>query len=93
MRPYPFDPADYPDTAGIRVKPGTPVVDVTTVRELVRAVRSGYTAHSAGESGHAFVWQDRAGFKLQRYAEGVCRIITFLELEDAAEYAIACVNM
>ncbi len=95
FKPYPFNPIDYPVAAKLRIEAGTPVVDVESADHLNRAVRSGYTAHSTGDGGHAFVWQERGRFKVinwQQEEEGPARTIIFLDIEDAAEYCLMCVK-
>ncbi len=92
---YPFKPIDYPVEAKLRIEAGTPVVDVESADPLSRAVYSGYTAHTEGDRGHAFVWQDRGQFKVvnwQQEEEGPARTIVFLDLEDATEYCLMCVK-
>jgi hypothetical protein len=92
---YPFKPNDYPVEAKLRIEVGTPVVDVESEDQLNRAVHSGYTAHSEGDRGHAFVWQERGQFKVvnwQQEEEAPARTIIFLEIEDAAEYVLKCVK-
>lgn len=95
IKVYPFNPVDFPVEAKLRIEVGTPVVDVDSQDMLNRAVHSGYTAHSEGERGHAFVWQERGRFKVlnwQQEDEGPARTIVFLDLEDAAEYTLMCVK-
>lgn len=92
---YPFNPVEYPAEALLRIDAGTPVVDVESPEQLTRAVHSGYTAHSEGERGHAFAWQERGRFKVlnwQADEEGPARMIVFLDLEDAADYTLMCVK-
>lgn len=92
---YPFNPVDYPVEAKLRIEAGTPVVDVETMDQLNRAVYSGYTAHTAGDQGHAFVWQERGRFKVvnwQQEEDAPARTITFLDIWDAAEYVLKCVK-
>ncbi len=95
IKPYPFNPVDYPEQARLRIEPGTAVVDVESARDLTRAVGSGYTAHSEGDRGHSFIWKDRGRYKVvnwQEHEEGPARTITFLDLDDAAEYSLSCVQ-
>lgn len=95
FKPYPFNPVDYPVEAMLRIEVGTPVVDVETEDLLNRTVYSGYTAHTEGDRGHAFVWQERGRFKVvnwQHEEEGPARTIIFLDLEDAAPYCLTCVK-
>ncbi len=95
FKPYAFNPVDYPVEAKLRIEAGTPVVDVESAGQLNRAVHSGYTAHSEGDRGHAFVWQDRGRFKVvnwQQEGEGPARMIVFLDIEDAGEYTLMCVK-
>jgi hypothetical protein len=94
FKPYPFNPVDFPVEARLRIEAGTPIVDVESLDQLNRAVYSGYTAHSEGDRGHAFVWQERGRFKVVNWQqeEGPARTIVFLHLEDAAEYMLTCVK-
>jgi hypothetical protein len=92
---YRFNPAAFPVEAKLRIEAGTPVVDTETAEQLSRAVYSGYTAHTEGDRGHAFVWQELGRFKVlnwQQEEEGPARMIVFLDLEDATEYCLMCVK-
>ena len=95
IKPYPFNPTEYPDEAQLPVESGTPIVDVETMDQIDRVVRAGYTAHTEGDNGHAFLWQERGKFKVVSWrteAEGPARRLNFLAIEDAAEYFMTCVK-
>ncbi len=93
---YAFDPVALPGGCKTADRGGNALVDVQSEDQLSRAVYSGYTAHSEGDRGHAFVWQELGRFKVvnwQQEEEGPARTIVFLDLDDAAEYALMCVEV